>query len=563
VALRPVHRWVHTGQIVTAQVAVVVVVATSGHPAGALTAVATLAIGWGRWRRRPLHQWCRVAAGLVARRLRERLRRLLPAQPSTPAGLAPAGLAPAGLAPAGLAPAGRYGEVAVLRVGAAAGGVSAPMVLRAGYDRPGDRAEPGIAVQALLTGCTGPAGDGPAAVSYRQLTGGGALTTRELLLAVRVPTGDSVDRVVRRFARRLSPLPVTLLSGATLADTLAALGDDSHVHEQWSSVQTRGMTHVTYHIAGDSGDTLPRLLALPAVVTTVSPGRGGAFVRVTTRGGAAAQLADRALRAAAAPPASHPGDRPGRLPGPVRERVRRLDGEHLAGLAATLPTAVPAAAPAPPPTPPAGTPPDRELRLEPAGVLLGRHRHGAPALVELFGPVPVQVVLVGDDALARLLVWRALGAGARVRVRTDRPHVWHPLAGAAAGAPLSIAPAGSHHAPADVAGTPYQPVLDVIDPPGGTGPDQPDRGWHAQVLVCPRVTAERVGLLSRSPTVLARRLDEPEATLVSAAMGLGRAGTALRHTATGAVTVLCHGTAAEVLLSPTASESSLVGSVAV
>jgi hypothetical protein len=551
VALRPAHRWVHTGQIVTAQVAVVVVVASSGHPAGVAAAVATLTVGWGRWRRRWLYRWCLVAARLAARRFTGMVRRSLLARPCTRVTVA-------------AAPAGRYGEVAVLRVGATAGGLSTPMVLPAAYSGSGDRTGPGIATQALVTGCAAPAGDDPAAASYRRLSGGGALTTRDLLLAVRVPVGDDVEPVVRRLARRLAPLPVTLLSGAALADTLASLGDDPSVHERWSSVRTRGMTHVTYHVVGDGGELLPRLLALPAVVTTVTPGRGGAFVRLTTRGGAAARMADRALRdTVAPPPVGCPGDPPGTRPGPLRERVCRLDGEHLPGLAATLPAAVPAVAPAPAPAPSASpdAPAGHDLRVEPAGVVLGRDPHGAPALVELFGPAPLRVVLVGDAALVRLLAWRALGAGARVRVRTDRPDAWQPLVRAAAGGPLDLRPTGSHR-PVDAAGTPYQPVLELVDPPGGTGPDLPGGGWYAQVLVCPRVTAGRVGLLSRSPTVLARRLDEPEATLVSAALGLGRAGAALRRTAAGAVTVLCHGTVHEVLLSPTAVERSLVGSAA-
>jgi ABC-type spermidine/putrescine transport system permease subunit I len=73
------------------------------------------------------------------------------------------------------------------------------------------------------------------------------------------------------------------------------------------------------------------------------------------------------------------------------------------------------------------------------------------------------------------------------------------------------------------------------------------------------VTAADSPVLSRAEMVVARALDESESTLVSAALGLGRAGTALRHVDPQSLTVVCQGTAREFLPALTAVERDLVG----
>ena len=72
--------------------------------------------------------------------------------------------------------------------------------------------------------------------------------------------------------------------------------------------------------------------------------------------------------------------------------VRRWDGAHLPGLAASLPlggcdgTDQPFAVP--------------EVPAVPAGLLLGRNRRGEPARVPFFRPDPTRVLLIGG------LTWR-------------------------------------------------------------------------------------------------------------------------------------------------------------
>lgn len=82
----------------------------------------------------------------------------------------------------------------------------------------------------------------------------------------------------------------------------------------------------------------------------------------------------------------------------------------------------------------------RSMTLPAAGCgqLLGSDADGNGVACRLFGPGLDTVQVAGELYLARQLVFRAVATGARVLVRTDRPHAWTPLVDAI-GAPNRLA----------------------------------------------------------------------------------------------------------------------------
>src|SRR5690606_10603036 len=92
---------------------------------------------------------------------------------------------------------------------------------------------------------------------------------------------------------------------------------------------------------------------------------------------------------------------------------------------------------------------------------------------------------------------------------------------------------------APAGGTPHRPVLSLVDVDTGvrTAPGR----WSAEVLVRERVDGGAVGLLARAGTVLSRPLTGAEATVVSAALGLGAAAGASVRSGTGWLAVIGRG----------------------
>ncbi|AJW39902.1 hypothetical protein NY08_1872 [Rhodococcus sp. B7740] len=67
------------------------------------------------------------------------------------------------------------------------------------------------------------------------------------------------------------------------------------------------------------------------------------------------------------------------------------------------------------------------LPVSGCGQLLGSDAGGHGVAVRLFGPGLSRVRVVGELYLAQQLLFRAIATGARVLVRTDRPHAWRAL----------------------------------------------------------------------------------------------------------------------------------------
>ena len=156
----------------------------------------------------------------------------------------------------------------------------------------------------------------------------------------------------------------------------------------------------------------------------------------------------------------------------------------------------------------------------PAGVVVGRDQRRAPAVLRLFRSEPTSSVLVGGWWAARLLVFRALGVGARVVVRTAWPEQWKGLGEEATNRAdrLAIIPVGS------VAAVPArmdEPALHVVDLGAEAGPQRAHLGpWQAQLTVLPGLAPAGVPVLTAAGLVVFQRVSAAEARLAAGALGL-------------------------------------------
>jgi len=160
------------------------------------------------------------------------------------------------------------------------------------------------------------------------------------------------------------------------------------------------------------------------------------------------------------------------------------------------------------------------LPAVPAGVVVGRDQRRTPTVLRLFQAQPVQAVLVGRWWAARLLVFRALGVGARVVVRTGWPEQWQGLGEEATNRTdrLAIIPVGS------VAAVPArmdEPALHVVDLGTEGGPQRAHLGpWQAQLTILPGLVPADLQVLTGAQVSVFQRVSPPEAGLAAGALGL-------------------------------------------
>lgn len=574
---RPTAR-LRAGQIVATQVAAAVLIATAGRgvvPTGValLSAALLLPAAWVRVRGRWLHEWLVIATAYLTRR------RALPAA-ADPAALLEL-LRPGAVVGATEA----AGGAAVLHDAA---GLTALLELGDPDDLLGDHAHelptpfdllpptgpdtPAIRLQLVFSSSPAPApaaAGGPAGTSYRQLTDGRVAGRARVVLAVQVLRADgwpdedllrALSGTLRRLVRRLGPLTARPLGGDAALRVIAELAHHepgAPVRETWPLLTVGGLTQATWRLGrwpdprGEAARGLVgRLLALPATATTVAltvgprtgtaPVPGELAVRVAAGSTAELSTAERTLR---------------RVAGDAGGELRRLDGEHLAGLAATLPLAVSAGAAFP-----AGSPPPA-LGLPPAaaGLMVGANRHGAALTVRLFRPATTRVLLVGGVPAAQLLVLRALALGARVVVQTGRPRFWEPFVRGVGtvGGGVPLLPPGRPVGGAP--GSPLHPLLVVVD----AGPVPPEAGpaaaWQSVLVVRDELTPADTPALARADLAILQPLDPDEAALAGAALGLGGSAEWLTRIRDDMVAVVNRRALRWALLSPTPVESQLVG----
>ncbi|WP_213451506.1 type VII secretion protein EccE [Rhizomonospora bruguierae] len=585
---RPARSGVRAGQIVALQAAAAAVIASLGRgpvliAAAAVVAIVLLVPAWVRLRRRWLYQWIGVGLRYLGRR------HTLPPNAAPTALLeliAPnTRLATAEVAGEDAAVlTGEYGVTALLELGdggALFGDLGRALPNPAALLPPATVEAPQVRLQLLVDAAPAPAvraGAGTPGTSYRQLTEGRMLSRRQAILAVRVLRGEqwteedlrrSLSSAVRKARRRLAGLSARTLGEAATLRVLAELAHHDEAQaarEAWQAIHLGGLLQASFRLrswpdlrAETAANLIPRLLALPAAGTTVSlsvgprPIEGDTYpVDLTVRLAAT----DMAGLTAAAQTLD-------RLVSGERATVRRLDGEQLAGLAATLPLGGDEA-PTPPgvnrklPPVPAGLT-DLAIPEPAAGLMLGRNRRGEPVTLRMFRPEATRALFVGGVRGAQLVVLRAIALGARVVVQTGRPQAWERFVrGASApGEAILLVPPGRPIAAAP--GTSLQPLLVVVDiGPVGVDPNAAP-GWQATLIVRDELSPVDLDALTRSDVVILQPLRPDEASLVGAALGIGDSAQYLPRIRQDMVGVIHRRTLRWALLTPTPIELQLVG----
>ncbi|WP_127500126.1 type VII secretion protein EccE [Actinoplanes solisilvae] len=536
------------GQLVATQVAVVALAVGAvngpvGFLAGAVVALAVLALTWLRVRRRWAFEWLGVGLRFGGRRH------------SAGADAGPAALlrflAPGARVeqidlagdPAAVLVDG-YGVTAVLELGDPAGLLAedAPAVPSPASLLPSAEAEvPPVLIQLLLTGAPAPslrAGAGTPANSYRQLTEGRLLGHSRALLAVRVLRAEgwsepelrrALAGLTRKLVRRLSAVGAHPLGEAAALRVVAELAHDGGVgsaQESWSSLRVGGLAQSTFRLrrwpdlrVETSRRLLSRLLTLPAAATTVSLTAGPQAAHGPTP-------LDVTIRLAAPEPATlaTAAQALRKLLSAERAAAQRLDGEHLHGLFATLPLGGrPSALPgvAADGVQPAERLEGLHLQIGASGLMLGRNRQGNPVVIRLFRPEQTRALVIGGVRCAQLVCLRAMALGARVVVQTARPRAWEPFVRGAAvpGESIAVVPPG--RAIEIVPGSALHPILLVVDI-GPVGADsRAGDGWQTTLIVRDEFAAADVDVASRADLLILQPLRPEEATLIGGALGLG------------------------------------------
>ncbi|MEU8126259.1 type VII secretion protein EccE [Micromonospora sp. NPDC049049] len=578
------------GQLVTAQVAAALVLVTLGRPApvvaaAVLVAVLLVAAAWVPVRGRWLFEWLGTAIGHLTHR-----RALTgPADAAELLDLVAPGTVVRSTELTG-GPAALLedttGMVALLELGDPGdllGDVSQAIPAPAALLPPTGPDQPPLLVQLLLAGAPAPvpSAGGTVGTSYRQLTDGRLAGRERAVVAVRVLrvngwSEEDLRRVlagtVRRIVRRLGPLAARPLGVPAALRVLGELAhhDGDPVRESWPAIRSGSLVQATFRLLHwpDAGAAagrrlVPRLLALPATATTVSICSGPSPTMSTssappTAGGVPTELTVR-LAAGTAAELAAAGEALVRLVTDLGGKLRRLDGAHLSGLAATLPLALTAPGAQPRPPAPGPTVDDWELSLGDAGMMVGTNRHGRAVTVRLFRPESTRVLLVGGVRAAQLVALRALALGALVVVQTARPRAWEPFVRGvgAPGGTIPLLPPG--RAVADGVGTALRPLLLIVDAGPVAAEAVPGPPWRATLVVRDELTPADVDALSRADLALLQPLTSAEATLAGAALGLGGSAEWLTRIREDMVAVVNRRALRWALLSPTPIEAQLVG----
>lgn len=547
---------IQAGQLIVTQVAAVAVLAGAVYgtitlAAGVAVAIILLSAAWLRLRGRWAYEWLAIGTRFAGRR------RTAPVD-ATPTALLEFAAPRARVRPVELAGdtaaviVDDHGLTAVLELGDPTGLLveEAPVLPSPATLLPPTGSEmPPVRIQLVLSGVPAPAlraGAGTPANSYRQLTEGRLLGHGRAVLAVRVLRAEgwteddlriALSGLVRKLPRRLGGVVARPLGEAASVRVIAEMAHDDGVgsaRETWPGLRVGGLAQATFRLERwpdmrleTAQRLITRMLALPAAATTVAVTAGPGPTSAATTDPSGGATVDLTVRLAAPDVQSlgTAGQALRKLLAAEHAYARRLDGEHLSGLAATLPLGG-ADVPDLPGRPsdgllPAAVADGLELPIGTAGLMIGSNRNGTPVVARFFRPEQTRILLVGGVRCAQLMALRAMAVGARVVVQTARPQAWEPFVRGASvpGESIAVVPPG--RAIEILPGSALHPLLVVVDV-GPVGADtRPGAGWQATLVVRDELTPADVDVATRADLLMLQPLQADEATILGAALGLG------------------------------------------
>jgi hypothetical protein len=196
------------------------------------------------------------------------------------------------------------------------------------------------------------------------------------------------------------------------------------------------------------------------------------------------------------------------------------------------------------------------------GLVVGRDRYQAPAVLRVFRPRLTRIVLIGALATAQLLTMRAMALGARVLVQSSRSASWAAFL-QRCGAGPDTAVIGSFGSVPPIAATAERPQLLVVDA-GAVDLQNIAFGgpWRTTLIFREDVAAWDIDTLSSVDLAVMQRLTEAEAALIAAALRLNQVQHWLPRIAPDMVALYEPGRLQWAMLSPTSVERQLFASIA-
>ncbi len=154
------------------------------------------------------------------------------------------------------------------------------------------------------------------------------------------------------------------------------------------------------------------------------------------------------------------------------------------------------------------------------GLVVGLDEERRPVPVRLFDGKPTRVAVVGDPYVVRVLAFRAVAMGARIRIVTARPEIWQSLSDAL-GTHRRLVMLVRPGTPPAAAGSLARPVLTVLDS-GSLRADnrRATAAWGTVLTLLPAVSDSAMMVLRTAHLTLLQRCDHPQARRACAVLGL-------------------------------------------